>query len=236
MSEATFDGTQTKTFNTPFNSIQFDGLVTFTNLNSELADASSTEITTINGGLIKTGLIDANRVKIDDATIDTDGSGNLIIKAGGVGTTQIGDLQVSTLKIADQAVFVEETATLASGFGIAPADGWVTVVSKSIVLSNLSSSSAVILNGIVQATNVSAAGEFFNYRMRRGTTVLNQFEAYIMANGALNETTVIPLLYVDTPNNGTYTYDIQARDPTGTTSIDTMWVDTGIISIGAAKR
>lgn len=57
-----------------------------------------------------------------------------------------------------------------------------------------------------------------------------------MAGGGLNETTVIPLLYVDTPSNGTHTYDIQARDPTGINTIDTMWVDTGIISIGAAKR
>ena len=54
----------TITFNTPFASFQFDGLVTFTNLNSELADASSTEITTINGGLLKTGTIDVSNVNI----------------------------------------------------------------------------------------------------------------------------------------------------------------------------
>ena len=116
VTEATLGGTQTLVFATPFSSFNFDGLVTFTNLNSELADASSTEITTINGGLIKTGIIDANRVKIDDATIDTDGSGNLIIKAGGVGTTQIGNLQVSTLKIADQAVTIPTSTSLASSY------------------------------------------------------------------------------------------------------------------------
>ncbi len=64
VTEATFDGTQTLTFGTPFASFQFDGLVTFTNLNSELADASSTEITTINGGLLKTGTIDVSNVNI----------------------------------------------------------------------------------------------------------------------------------------------------------------------------
>ena len=64
VTEATLGGTQTLTFNTPFASFQFDGLVTFTNLNSELADASSTEITTINGGLLKTGTIDVSRVNI----------------------------------------------------------------------------------------------------------------------------------------------------------------------------
>lgn len=56
------------TFNTPFASTQFDGLVTFTNLNSELANASSTEITTINGGLLKTGTIDVGQVNISGTT------------------------------------------------------------------------------------------------------------------------------------------------------------------------
>ena len=62
--EATFGGTQTRTFNSPFNSVQFDGLVTFTNLNSELGNASSSVITTINGGLLKTGTIDVAQVNI----------------------------------------------------------------------------------------------------------------------------------------------------------------------------
>ena len=56
--EATYDGNQTITFSTPFASFEFDGLVTFTNLNTELADPASTEITTIDGGLIKTGVVD----------------------------------------------------------------------------------------------------------------------------------------------------------------------------------
>lgn len=64
ITEATFGGSQTITFSTPFASTQFDGLVTFTNLNSELANASSTEITTINGGLLKTGTIDVSNVNI----------------------------------------------------------------------------------------------------------------------------------------------------------------------------
>lgn len=56
--ESTFGGSQTVTFSTPFTSFNFDGLVTFTNLNAELGDPSSTEITTIDGGLIKTGVVD----------------------------------------------------------------------------------------------------------------------------------------------------------------------------------
>jgi hypothetical protein len=185
----------------------------------------------ITGGLIAASGVITSAAQIDDAVITSAKIDNLAVTQG-----KIANLAVDTLKIADAAVFVEETASLASGFGISPADGWTTIVSKSIVLSDLSSSSAVIINGIVQATNVSAAGEFFNYRIRRGTTVLKQFEAFILANFALNETAVIPLLFVDTPSNGTFTYEIQARDPSGSGSIDTMYVDLGIISIGAAKR
>lgn len=55
--EATYDGNQTITFSTPFASFEFDGLVTFTNLNTELADPASSLVTTIDGGHINTGLI-----------------------------------------------------------------------------------------------------------------------------------------------------------------------------------
>ena len=68
ITEATFGGAQTITFSAPFASTQFDGLVTFTTLNSELANASSTEITTINGGLLKTGTIDVALVNVTGTT------------------------------------------------------------------------------------------------------------------------------------------------------------------------
>ena len=55
--EASYGGSQTITFSTPFASFEFNGLVTFTNLNTELADPASTEITTIDGGLVKTGVV-----------------------------------------------------------------------------------------------------------------------------------------------------------------------------------
>ena len=68
ITEATLGGTQTLTFASPFSSVQFDGLVTFTNLNAELADASSSEITTINGGLLTTGTINVAQVNISGTT------------------------------------------------------------------------------------------------------------------------------------------------------------------------
>lgn len=63
--EDTFGGSQTVTFSTPFQSFSFNGLVTFTNLNDELAAAPGTsQITTINGGLISTGQLDADLITV----------------------------------------------------------------------------------------------------------------------------------------------------------------------------
>ena len=112
VTEASYDGTQTIAFNRPFASHKFDGLVTFTNLNSELANAgvnlAGRKITTINGGLIKTGTIDAGVVRVSniDATniktgtidadrIEIDGK---TITAGSKGI-QIKDLGVTNAKI-----------------------------------------------------------------------------------------------------------------------------------------
>jgi len=46
-----------------------------------------------------TGTLSASNIQIDNVTIDTDGSGNLIIKSGGVDTTQIADNAVNNDKI-----------------------------------------------------------------------------------------------------------------------------------------
>ena len=98
--------------------------MTFTNLNSELANASSTEITTINGGLLKTGTIEGDRIRIDGVGIDVVTNGTqktLQIGDDGVTTVKIDDLAVTTgkianlsvetLKIADQAVTIPSGST-----------------------------------------------------------------------------------------------------------------------------
>jgi len=116
ITEASFGGTQTITFSTPFASTQFDGLVTFTNLNTELANESSTEITTINGGLLKTGTIEGDRIRIDGVGIDVVTNGTqktLQIGDDGVTTVKIDDLAVSGAKIANLAVTEGKIADLA---------------------------------------------------------------------------------------------------------------------------
>ena len=116
ITEATYGGTQTITFSTPFSSFNFDGLVTFTNLNNELADPDSTEITTIDGGLIKTGKVEASRIEIDGTGIDTQvigGKQTLIIGGGGVNSTKLASNAVTPVKIQDLAVTEGKIANLA---------------------------------------------------------------------------------------------------------------------------
>ena len=60
VTEATFGGTQSKNFSSPYKAINFDGLVTFTNLNNSLAQGS----TIIDGDRITTGTIDVAQVNI----------------------------------------------------------------------------------------------------------------------------------------------------------------------------
>ena len=64
ITESSFGGSQTITFSAPFASTQFDGLVTFTNLNTGLAASS----TTIDGDKIKTGTLDVAVVNISGTT------------------------------------------------------------------------------------------------------------------------------------------------------------------------
>jgi len=79
-------------------------------VSSNLTDGS----TSISGSNIDTGTINANRLQIDDVTIDTDGSGNLIIKSGGVGTTQIADDAVTDAKVSNLSANSITTDTLDS--------------------------------------------------------------------------------------------------------------------------
>ena len=73
ITESSFGGSQTITFSAPFASTQFDGLVTFTNLNTGLAAAS----TTIDGDKIKTGTLDASVVNVSNLNANNISSGTI---------------------------------------------------------------------------------------------------------------------------------------------------------------
>jgi hypothetical protein len=58
----------------------------------------NSNVTAISGGVITTGTINANRINIDNVTLDTDGSGQLIIHASGVDSPQIKANALGTTK------------------------------------------------------------------------------------------------------------------------------------------
>ena len=58
----------------------------------------NSNVTFISGGAIRTGTIDAERINIDNVTLDTDGSGQLIIHASGVDSPQIKSNALGTIK------------------------------------------------------------------------------------------------------------------------------------------
>ncbi len=189
----------------------------------------------ITGGLIAASGVITSAAQIDDAVITSAKIDNLAVTQG-----KIADLAVDTIKIADAAVFVEETASLGSILQLAPSQGWVEVISKTIVLSNLSASSAVIVHGLLQVTNIYGSWQQFSYRLYRGSTLLKTYEATVLADQINNETALVPILFVDTPSNGTHTYSIEANGYGGSSSSTSPYarqlIDIGIISIGAAKR
>lgn len=58
INETSYNNQDAPEFSAPFQSTVFDGLVTFRNLNSELGQVSNSLVTQIDGGLIKTGVVD----------------------------------------------------------------------------------------------------------------------------------------------------------------------------------
>ena len=89
------NGATTVSISSAFRSYNFNGLVTFQNLNQELGDPASSNITTIDGGKITTDSIEANRLKasaLDTITAHvqdniTIGGATSIDTSGTAGTT-----------------------------------------------------------------------------------------------------------------------------------------------------
>lgn len=70
--------------------VQGDNISSLTNDSAFINGGQvNSNVTSISGGVITTGTINANRINIDNVTLDTDGAGQLIIHASGVDTPQI---------------------------------------------------------------------------------------------------------------------------------------------------
>ena len=77
------------------------GTISADDVTTGTLNASNVAVTNLNADNITTGTLNANNLQIDDVTIDTDSSGNLIVKTGGVGTTQIADDAVTDAKVSN---------------------------------------------------------------------------------------------------------------------------------------
>ena len=112
-------------------------------------------------------------------------------------------------------------------------------LSKSITISNASTNSVILIQGLVQITNISGSGRFYTVQLRKGTTVIATFDTFLNASSSNNETGLVPVLFIDSATNATHSYNYTIRDSTGiSSSVDSVTVhpDTTIISLGGAKR
>ncbi|WP_306130992.1 phage tail protein [Roseovarius sp. MMSF_3350] len=87
--------------------------------------------TSIDGGIVRTGTLIADRIKLDDITMTSDGSGNLVIKSDGVDRVHVADGAVSDA-LADSVLGLvsfpttgtwTELITVATG-PVGPSDQW----------------------------------------------------------------------------------------------------------------
>jgi hypothetical protein len=98
VTESQYNGTVTVAFSSAFQSTVFDGLVTFKNLNTELADSASSLVTTVDGGLIKTGVVDlANQhgmaVRMGKSVYGSNPAGFFLGNDSGTAKFNIGDAE-----------------------------------------------------------------------------------------------------------------------------------------------
>ncbi len=71
------------------------GTISANDITTGTLNASNVTVSNLNADNITTGSLNADLLQIDDVTIDTDGSGNLIIKSGGVNTTQVASAAIT---------------------------------------------------------------------------------------------------------------------------------------------
>ncbi len=136
----------------------------------------------IHGGHIQAGTLSVDYAEITNVDIQT---------------ADIGDLQVETLKIGNNAVSDSVSAYTAGSISIPDFSGEVTI--QSVVLTTIGSSVLILANSLNFSIGSGAI-----YRIKRDSTVLFSF------TGSGGRTAMV----TDQPSSGTYTYSITINSST----------------------
>lgn len=157
------------------------------------------DISNLTAEKITAGTLSSDRLSIDNATIDTNGNGQLIIK----------DLGVSTIKIADQAVTIPSSTYSSGDVSIAQTTGAFNTTVQTVVYT--STGAPVQLNFVCGLDiSVSFSGSVtVTFALYRGNTLIQEF---VGSSGASDFETSVAIAYIDNNDTaGERTYTIKAR-------------------------
>lgn len=224
----------------------FNGLVTFTNASgtTSLQDALDDSSTTIDGGRITTNTIEADSIKIDNVTLDTNASNQLIIKSGGVDTAQIAANAISQIGYQN---FTNYTYTVSSAqtvntkvveFTFATVAGVAVEFDYNLTFQPYSHSTTSSYFGTGDgyevrcraaiAYNASIPSLYYNFGPEQRYTTTNHnifFAPLINASG----TVILPSSYAQTYSSAKFSVHIAQSIRTSSGSLDTNW-DEGRVS------
>ena len=165
---------------------------------AKIEDVSITnaDINDLSAEKINAGTLSSDRLSVDGATIDTDGTGQLIIK----------DLGVSTIKIANQAVTIPSNAFTAADILIGTAETTL----QQVTFTSTGAPVNITFSAKVRSLNIgfgnSATNTLYVYR---GTTLLFTYEDVVDMD--YNQTATVGFSVKDDPAAGNVTYYIKSK-------------------------
>ena len=144
-------------------------------------------------GTITAGTVNADVIKIDNVTLDTDGSNNLIVKNGGVDTTQIASGAVSI------------TANSYTSGGVTTSSGSTQV--QSVTYTSTGADAYIMVNlGFVAGTIGGVYAIAFD--VYDGSTIIHAIPHRSYANGVTGQ---IGFSFTHTPSAGSRTISVEVK-------------------------
>jgi hypothetical protein len=147
-------------------------------------------VTSISGSVITTGTIIADKIVLDGVTLTSDGD-NVVIKDGGVNTTQVTANAITS----GSTSFTEAAA------------GTTLLQEITITTSTDSSGVEIFAQGYIGIVGAGGGGDFVYFNLYRDTTLLKTVTVQAQTDRSVYDTSTI--IYLDTPSAaGTYTYKL----------------------------